>query len=124
SDLYTGSVVRTLSETVALEIARLYAQLDAVYKSAFLNTSDGSSLENVVALLGISRVKGGRSTGEVELTRAPNSLGVITIPAGTRVMTADGKVVYETTETATFAAEQTTIRTNVRDLEANAPLPA
>jgi small-conductance mechanosensitive channel len=51
TDLQVGSVVRTLAESVALEIARLYAQLDAVYDAAFIDTAAGSALDKVVALV-------------------------------------------------------------------------
>ena len=71
TDLHAGSVVRTLSESISLEIAGLYAQLEAVYQSGFVDTATGSSLDNVVALLGIERVTGGRAVGEVEFTRSP-----------------------------------------------------
>jgi len=124
TDLQTGSVVRTLAETVALEIARLYAQLDAVYAAGFVDTASGSSLDNVVALLGVERVQGGRAAGEVELTRAAGSRGIITIPAGTRVTTVDGNVEYATTDTVTMAEGQTAIRVVARDQEPNDPLPA
>ncbi len=124
TDLYTGSVVRTLSESIALEIARLYAQLEVVYRSGFVDTATGSSLDNVVALLGIERVAGGRPAGEVEFTRSPGSRGIINIPAGARIITADGNVEYETTESVTLAEGQNTIRVVARDLEINDPLPA
>ncbi len=124
NDLQVGSVVRTLAESVALEIARLYAQLEAVYQSGFIDTATGSALDNVVALLGMERVRGGRPAGEVEFTRAPGSRGSITIPAGTRIITPDGNVEYETTDTVTLAEGQSAIRVVARDLEDNAPLPA
>src|SRR5262245_66566 len=97
-DLQTGSVVRPLAETIGLENARLYAQLEAVYRAGFIDTAEGASRDNVVALLGITRVTGGRAAGDVQFTRAPGTRGLITIPAGTRVMTADGEVEYETTQ--------------------------
>lgn len=124
TDLQTGSVVRTLAETVALELARLYAQLEVVYQSGFIDTATGSSLDNVVALLGIERVAGGKAAGEVEFTRAPGSRGEITIPAGTRVTNADGSIEYETVDTVTLSANQNTRRVVARDLENNDPLPA
>ncbi|HEY5865038.1 MAG TPA: baseplate J/gp47 family protein [Candidatus Tectomicrobia bacterium] len=124
TDLQTGSVVRTLAETVALEVARLYAQLEVVYQSGFVDTATGSSLDNVVALLGIERVQGGKAAGEIEFTRAPGSRGDITIPAGTRITTADGNVEYETVDTVTLTANQTARRVVARDLEDNVPLPA
>ena len=62
TDLQVGSVLRTLAESVALEIARLYAQLDAVYDAAFIDTATGSALDQVVALLGIARIRGNRAS--------------------------------------------------------------
>lgn len=124
TDIYTGSVVRTLSESVALEIARLYAQLEQVYDSGFVDTASDRALDHVVALLGIERVRGGFATGLLEFTRAANSRGAINLPAGTRVITADGSVEYETTETVQLAPDQTTVRVPIRDLEQNDPLPA
>ena len=99
TDLQVGSVLRTLCETTALEIGRVYALLETVYQSGFVDTATGAALDNVVALLGIERVRGGRPAAEVEFTRAEGDPGELTIPAGTRVATADGKVQYETTDT-------------------------
>jgi hypothetical protein len=124
TDLQTGSVVRTLAESVGLEIARLYAQLDAVYQAGFVDTATGPSLDNVVALLGIERVEGGRAQGEVEFRRVEGARGAINVPAGTRVMTVDGEVEYETLTPVTLADGQSAIRVVARDLEPNDPLPA
>ena len=124
TDLQTGSVVRTLAESVGLEIARLYAQLEGVYHSGYVDTATGPSLENVVGLLGIERVTAGRATGEIELLRAPGTPGVITIPAGTRILTADGEVEYETIDAVTMAPAQARIRVRARDLESNDPVAA
>ena len=91
TDLQVGSVLRTLCETTALELGRIYALLETVYQAGFVDTATGDALDNVVALLGIERVRGGRPAGEVEFTRAQAAPGELTIPAGTRVATADGK---------------------------------
>ena len=124
TDLQIGSVLRTLSETTALELGRLYALLESVYQSGFVDTASADALDNVVALLGIERVRGGRPAGEVEFTRAAGAPGELTIPAGTRVATADGKVQYATTETVSMSPGQGSIRVAARDLEPNDPLPA
>lgn len=124
TDVAVGSVVRTLMESTALEVGRLYAMLEAVYDAGFVDTAAGSALDNVVALLGIERVRGGRPTGTVELSRASGSFGEITIPAGMRVATADGRVQYETVDGITMAPAQSSVRVAVRDLEPNDPLPA
>ncbi len=124
TDIHTGSVARTLAETIALEIARLYAQLEVIYQSGFVDTATGRSLDNVVALLGVTRIDGGRPVGDIEFTRSPGSRGIVTIPSGTRVITVDGNVEYETTETVTLLEGQSIIRASARDLEANDPVPA
>jgi hypothetical protein len=116
-DIHTGSVIRTLAESVALEMARLYAVMETVYRSGFIDTASGSALDNVVALLGVTRVRAGRAAGEVEFTRSQGSRGIITIPSGTRVSTSDGGVEYETTQTVTLAEGQNVVRAPARDLE-------
>jgi hypothetical protein len=118
-DLYVGSVLRTLAEVMGLEIARLYAQLDAVYRSAFLDTAEASALDKVVALLGMRRVRAGRFSGELVFSRTPGSHGEIHIPAGTRVLTADGNLEYETVAAVTVLDGQNTARVGARDVEAN-----
>lgn len=125
SDLQVGSVTRTLAEAAAFELARLEAQLQAVHEAGFVDTATGRSLDNVVSLLGVERVRAGRPAGDVEFTRSPGDLGTITIPAGTRVMTADGAVEYATTATVIMVVGQQRIRVAARDLEpANDGLPA
>lgn len=125
TDLQVGSVVRTLSESVALEIARLYAQLEAVYDAGFIDTAGGSSLDKVVSLLDVERIKGTRPSVKVKFTRAGGARGTISIPAGTRLLDEQVKVEYETTETVTMAELQNSITVTARDLEpGNEPVPA
>jgi hypothetical protein len=118
-DIHVGSVLRTLAEVVGLEVARLYAQLDGVYRSGFLDTAEGSALDKVVALLGMTRIRAGRFSGDLELTRTPGSHGQIHVPAGTRVLTGDGNLEYETVAAATLLDGQNTARVGARDVEAN-----
>lgn len=119
NDLHVGSVTRTLAESIGLEIARLYAQLEVVYKSGFIDTADASALDNLVALLGIQRVQGGFPAGELEFRRAAGSQGAITIPPGTRVLDTSGSVEYQTTHSVTLSPNQQQIRVGARDLERN-----
>src|SRR5207244_674743 len=88
TDLNVGSVTRTLVETVALELALAYQHLDHVYQSAFLQTADGSSLDNVVALIGLSRLPAGKPVATLRFSRRADTPGRIAVPAGTPV--ADG----------------------------------
>jgi Baseplate J-like protein len=125
NDLYAGSIVRTLLEAVALETAGLYAQMETVYRSGFIDTAEGGALDHVVSVLGLQRVKAGRNVAELELTRAKNSRGEILVPAGTRVLTADGGIEYETTADVTLADGQPTAKVSARDLvETNDSVPA
>lgn len=124
TDIHTGSIVRTLAESAGLEMARLYAALEGVYRSAFIDTATARALDNVVALLGVTRVRGGRPAGSVEFTRVQGSRGAITVPVGTRVLTGDGEVEYETTQAVTLADGQATVRVAARDLEENEGLLA
>ena len=119
NDLYPGSVVRTLMEAVALETAGLYAQMETVYRAGFLDTASGGALDHVVGLLGIRRVRAGRNSGELRFTRARNTAGEITIPAGTRVATADGAIEYETTADLTLVDGQPAAKVAARDLVAD-----
>ena len=119
NDLYVGSVTRTIAESVGLEISRLYAQLEAVYNAGFINTATGSSLDNVVALLGIGRIRAGRFECELEFTRSTGSRGSITVPRGTRVMSVDGNVEYETIAEAVLQNGQVKASVKARDVEEN-----
>jgi uncharacterized phage protein gp47/JayE len=69
TDINPGSVTRTLVESVALEIDYLYAQLDQVYKLAFIDTAYGKALDLVASILGIVRKPAGFATGEVTFGR-------------------------------------------------------
>ena len=125
NDLYPGSVVRTLLEATALETAALYAQLEVVYRSAFIDTAEGSALDHVVGLLGVKRVRAGRNSTELRFVRAKNGRGEISIPAGTRVLTAKGEIEYETLDDLTLADGQDIGQVAARDLVAtNDGLPA
>ncbi len=116
NDLYVGSVSRTLLEAMALETAGLYAQMEVVYKSGFIDTAEGGALDHVVSLLGVNRVRAGRNLADVRFTRAGNLRGEITIPAGTRVLTADGSIEYETLDDAVLADGQQSVLVPARDL--------
>jgi uncharacterized phage protein gp47/JayE len=102
NDLNVGSVVRTLMETVSRELAELYAHLEHVYRSAFLDTAEGRSLDNVVALVGVRRLAGGHPVARVRLGRGTGSAaGRVTVPVGT-VVTDDAGARYLTTTEITL----------------------
>lgn len=90
NDLTPGSVIRTLLETVSLEMALMYQQLGIVYDSAFLETAEGRSLDKVVALVGVRRLGAGHPIVKVRFFRRAAAPGRIIVPAGTAVTDADG----------------------------------
>ena len=89
TDFSAGSVVRTLLETVAYELALTYQHLDSIYKSAFVATAEGDSLDRVVALVGMRRLSGGAPIARLRFSRRDGAPGRVTIPAGTVVTDAD-----------------------------------
>lgn len=114
TDLNVGSVARTLLEAVSKEMALLYAQLNLVYDSAFLETATGSSLDRVVALLGYQRFRAGRPVGSVTFSRRIGAIGSITIPSGTPITDSADKIRYETIETRAMLAGEATAQIAVR----------
>jgi uncharacterized phage protein gp47/JayE len=89
NDLNVGSVVRTLMETIAFEMAVTYQHLDFVYKSAFLETAEGRSLDKVVALVGVTRLASGHPVVKIRFLRSGDT-GRITVPAGTVITDDNG----------------------------------
>jgi hypothetical protein len=114
SDINVGSVVRTLAEAVGREIATVYEQVNQAYRSAFLETARGKSLDLVVAILGLTRKTAEFATGLATFFRAPGVLGAIAIPQGTALQTAQGDAFFETTEPRVLQAGQPRIDAPVR----------
>jgi hypothetical protein len=114
SDINVGSVVRTLAEAIGREIATVYEQVNQAYRSAFLETATGKSLDLVVAILGITRKTADFATGLVTFFRDPAVLGAIAIPQGLALQTAKGEAFFETTEPRVLQAGQPRIDAPVR----------
>jgi uncharacterized phage protein gp47/JayE/predicted RNA-binding protein Jag len=120
TDFKVGSVIRTMYESFAYEIALLYEQSHQVYLSAFIDTAEGAQLEMVVAILGIQRGLPDFAQGIVTFDR---DLGkeAIEIPINTLVTTEDRekapKKVYKTIEPMLFPPDQTTVEVKVQAVE-------
>jgi uncharacterized phage protein gp47/JayE len=98
TDLNVGSVTRTVLETMAVELALTYQQLRRVYRSAFLSTAEGDSLDQVVALIGVSRLPANQPIVTLRFTRRPDVPGRLAIPAGTAVTDLTGTRYLTTVE--------------------------
>lgn len=125
-DANAGSVVRTLMEAFARELALCYEQLDVVWRAGYVETAEGQALDNVVALLGLARRRAGFLVGAVEFSRRQPAEEDITIPAGT-LIAGRGVVPAETTRDATLVKGDYVTRVDVQSVEPSAdgrPVPA
>jgi uncharacterized phage protein gp47/JayE len=118
TDLNVGSVTRTIVETFARELALGYLNLQHVYDSAFLDTAEGSSLDRVVALVGVTRLPAGFPVAKLTFTRGAGGPGRITVPAGTAVTDAAGNR-YLTLAEITLEPNETS-----REVQAGGESPA
>jgi hypothetical protein len=91
TDFNPGSVISTLLRAFARELTLLYDQVDEAYRRAFIDQAEGVALDNVVALVGVTRNPALAAKGEVTFfaRRAPRV--PVQIPAGTRVTDESGR---------------------------------
>ena len=124
TDTTEGSVMRTLVEVFAHELAVSYEQLDRVYRFGFLDTAEGPALDNVVAIVGIERRRAGHLEGEVTFSRVQPATAEMPIPAGTQVAGRD-EPLFETVEPATLRQGDTRVQVTVRSVDpAGVAVPA
>jgi uncharacterized phage protein gp47/JayE len=114
TDINVGSVTRTLAEAVSRELAIVYEQINLAYLSGFIDWATAKSLDFVVAILGVTRKTADFAEGTVTFFRAPNITGAITINAGVKLTTSDGRVTFETTNLRTLQPGQNRINVPVR----------
>lgn len=115
SDRNTGSVVRTLAESFAREYAVLSRQLEGVYQSAFVDTASGRDLDQLVTLVGITRLDRTFASGAVVFSRSTPATADISVPAGTRLSTSQPPLmVFETTDDLTLHRGSLTVEAKVR----------
>jgi uncharacterized phage protein gp47/JayE len=109
TDFEVGSVTRTMYESFAYELGLLYQKMNLVYLSGFVDSAEGTNLDQVVAVLGIQRNLPDFAVGEVTFLRDKGNSD-IPIPVGTLVATEDTpdnpKKVYQTIEAAVLAKDQ------------------
>ncbi|WP_329476460.1 hypothetical protein OG555_32980 [Kribbella sp. NBC_01484] len=91
-DLSSGSVLRKLLEVSALEDARTWSALGALYDDCFVSTARGQALGDLGAELGLDRPFLVAS-GQITLTLAgalPNGIEQLVLPRGSRMSTPGG----------------------------------
>jgi hypothetical protein len=104
-DLTSGSAIRKLLELSALEDARTWAALAAMYDNAFVASATGEALSRLGEELGLPRpFLEARGTVTITLQGAlPAGMPQLTIPRGARLLTPGGHHVA-TEEPATLSA--------------------
>lgn len=103
TDRNPGSVTRLLAESFAREFAVVSRQLEDVYRSGFLDTAAGRDLDQLTALVGVTRRRVTFASGNVLFGRSTPAPADIFIPGGTRLSTAEPPpVIFETTKAQTL----------------------
>ena len=92
TDFNEGSVAGTLARAMAREFKLLYEQMDQAYRRAFIDNAEGFALDNVVALLGISRNLALPAEGEVTFWLKKPPKADVAIATGTRVSDTRGRL--------------------------------
>lgn len=97
-------------QTVASELLSLYVYGDFVLKQSSVQTADGSYLDNLAALRGITRKSATAATGELTFYLTEASETAITVPSGT-VCSVDGKpfLQFYTTENAVIPSGEVAV---------------
>lgn len=119
-DKREGGIAYTLLAPKALELEKLYQDLDALEQTSFLidengNTSAyGSYIDRRVNEFGVFRKAGGNASAIVTLTADPQ----VTVPAFTQLMASDGSAQVFETQVDVIATPSGT-QTGVTSLEAS-----
>jgi hypothetical protein len=88
-----------------------------VYRGAYLETASGRDLDQLVALLGLSRRVPTFAVGTLLFARTTPAPAAIFVPAGTRVSTAEPPLAtFETTEDRTLARGTLTVEAPIQAL--------
>ena len=115
TDINIGSVTRTLGEAIARETAVVFEQINEAYRSGFVDSATGKSLDLVVAILDVVRLRKDHAQGRVTLFRdMAVADGNITIPKDTLLVAKKGKATFVTTEGRTLQRGQVRIDVPVR----------
>lgn len=117
TDRNPGSVTRLLAESFAREFAVLSRQLEGVYESGFIDTATGRDLDQLVALVGVTRLTRSAAVGSVVFARSTPAAADITIEAGTRLSSAQPPAAtFETSATCVLRRGTLSVEAPIRAL--------
>jgi len=106
TDFNEGSVAGTLIRAVAREMKVVYEQMDQAYRRAFIDIAEGTALDGVVALLGVTRNPAIAARGPVTYIRRAAVKTEVVVPAGARVAEPGGRT-FRTLANAVIPVELT-----------------
>jgi uncharacterized phage protein gp47/JayE len=109
TDFNPGSVVGTLVRAVARQMKLIYDQMDEAYRRAFIDEATGAALDNVVALLGVTRNPPLSAKGEATFFLRGATDTPVVIPADTRVADESGRT-FRTTQEGVIPQEKDEFR--------------
>jgi uncharacterized phage protein gp47/JayE len=112
-DLTPSSPLYEILATAAYREAVLWQVLEDAYYAGYIDFATGQSLNDVVALIGFTRIPAAKATGTVTFSRSTPASQDITIPAGTRVATSDESVVFKTTDAITLQTGNTSVDASI-----------
>jgi uncharacterized phage protein gp47/JayE len=122
TDRNPGSIVRLLAESFAREYAVLSRQLEAVYRAGFLDTATGRDLEQLCALVGVTRRQMTFAGGTVIFGRSSPAPADIFIPSGTRLSTTEPPaVMFETVEDQTLRRGNLSVEVPIQAMVSGSP---
>jgi len=87
TDANVGGVMRTMLEAIAVEIELLYQQLQNIYDGTRIDTSTSTDLDQLGALVGVTRKQGTESEGYVTFQRTTTATSDFTIAQNSVVTT-------------------------------------
>lgn len=116
-DLSENSRFLRFLEIIAKREDELWQLAENIYYSGYIDFATGQSLDNVAALVGYKRIPARRATGTVIFSRSTPAPNDIIIPAGTRVATSDGTVIFKTTRAVILQTGQTQVEAPIEAIE-------
>lgn len=96
-----------LINMVAYEVKLIREQLQAAAEQMLVNFANAPALDFLAELVGVTRLPASGASTTLQFTVAAAHPGVL-IPAGTRVVTADGQVIFRTVSDLTIPGGSTT----------------
>ncbi len=118
NDFTEGSIIGTVMESFAHELALAYEQMDRMYDMGYVETAEGRALDKLAQLTGLDRVQPGRLSGMITFGVKAVQKDDIVIPMGTTVTgKGDAIPLFETTEEVTLVAGSVLIQVPILSLE-------